>query len=196
MAVMTVLLVVIYPLGRLRGLSDASYTSVFQTSSRWNAFIALAIAEKISGPEGLALVALVMAVIVIPLNLINVAMLVWFRTGARSLSDAGQADCRKPVDPRLCVLGIAVNALPFGHLSADRTGRRPDRPVLAGAGAPDGRSGPEDHRCAQARAGGSAAGALKLVAFPVIMVALALGFGLEGETVTDPCAVRGRARRR
>jgi malonate transporter len=63
-----------------------SYTSVFQTSSRWNAFIALAIAEKISGPEGLALVALVMAVIVIPLNLINVAMLVWFGTGARSLS--------------------------------------------------------------------------------------------------------------
>jgi hypothetical protein len=47
MAVMTLLLVLIYPLGRLRGmLSDASYTSVFQTSSRWNAFIALAIAHK------------------------------------------------------------------------------------------------------------------------------------------------------
>jgi malonate transporter len=30
-------------------MSDASYTSLFQTSSRWNAFIALAIAEKMSG---------------------------------------------------------------------------------------------------------------------------------------------------
>jgi hypothetical protein len=37
--------------------------------------------------------------------------------------------------------------------------------------------------------------ALKLVAFPVIMVALALGFGLSGETVTDPGAVRRGARR-
>jgi malonate transporter len=78
------------PAGRMRGLSRTpAIRRMFQTSSRWNAFIALAIAEKMSGPEGLALVALVMAVIVIPLNLINVAMLVWFGTGARSMSIAG-----------------------------------------------------------------------------------------------------------
>lgn len=182
-AVMTVLLLAIYPLTRLRGWSDASYTSVFQTASRWNAFIALAIAEKISGPEGLALVALVMAVIVIPLNLINVAMLVWFGTGARSLSSLAKRIIGNPLILG-CIGGIAINAAPFGiyqpvEQAVDLIARSSLGLglVMVGAGL----------KISDALRPGPAVilpTALKLIAFPVIMVGLALGFGLSGETVT------------
>jgi malonate transporter len=183
MAVMTALLVLIYPLGRLRGLSDASYTSVFQTSSRWNAFIGLAIAEKISGPEGLALMALVMAVIVIPVNLINVAMLVWFSAGKRSLSDLVRRIVGNPMILG-CVLGIAVNLAPVGiyppiEQAIDLIARSSLGMglLMVGAGL----------KISDALRPGPAVllpTALKLVAYPVITIALALGFGLEGETLT------------
>jgi len=64
-------------LSRLR-VSPAAYTSIFQTATRWNAFMALAIAAKTHGPSGLVVVGLVMAAIIIPLNLINVTVLLWF----------------------------------------------------------------------------------------------------------------------
>lgn len=183
MAAMTFLLALLYPLGRLRGLSDPSYTSVFQTSSRWNAFIALAVAEKISGPEGLALVALVMAVIVIPLNLINVAMLVWFSPGARSLSILIKRIVGNPLILG-CLLGLAINIAPVGFYppleqAVDLIARSALGLglLMVGAGL----------KVSDALRPGPAVllpTALKLVVFPVIMVALALGFGLEGETVT------------
>lgn len=60
------------PLNKVLGINDASYSSVFQTSTRWNAFIALAIASKLAGDQGLAIVALVMAITVALLNIINI----------------------------------------------------------------------------------------------------------------------------
>ena len=60
------------PLNKLLGINDRSFSSVFQTSTRWNAFIALAIASKLAGDQGLAIVALVMAITVALLNIINI----------------------------------------------------------------------------------------------------------------------------
>ena len=60
------------PLNKALGLNDRSYSSVFQTSTRWNAFIALAIANKFAGDQGIALVALIMALTVALLNFINI----------------------------------------------------------------------------------------------------------------------------
>lgn len=182
-AVMTVLLLALYPFTRLRGLSDASYTSVFQTSSRWNAFIALAVAEKISGTEGLALVALVMALIVVPLNLINVAVLVWFSPGTRSLSMLARRIAGNPLILG-CIAGLAVNAAPFDLYapltqSVDLIARSALGLGLLMVGA--------ELKVGDALRPGTAAllpTGLKLIVFPVIMVGLALGAGLPGETVT------------
>jgi hypothetical protein len=194
MAVMTVLLVLtIYPLGRLRGLSDASYTSVFQTSSRWNAFIGLAIAEKISGPEGLALMALVMAVIVIPLNLINVAMLVWFSAGKRSLSDLVRRIVGNPMILG-CRAGNRGQSCARRDLSADRTGDRPDRPLLARHGAFDGWRGIEDFRCAAARPGGAAADSAQAGGLSGHHDCAGARIWSRGRDIDNPCAVRRRAR--
>ncbi len=60
------------PLSTLFNINDRSFSSVFQTSTRWNAFIALAIASKLAGDQGLAIVALVMAITVALLNFINI----------------------------------------------------------------------------------------------------------------------------
>jgi malonate transporter len=181
-AVMTVLLLCIHPVARARGMTDASYTSLFQTSSRWNAFIALAIAEKLTGASGLALVALVMAVIVIPLNFINVIMLVWYGTGARSLVTLAKRIAGNPLILG-CVAGIIINAMPFGiyppiEQAIDLIARASLGLGLLMVGA-----GLKLTDALRPRTAVLAPVALKLLLFPAIMVALAAGFGLSGETV-------------
>ncbi|MCY0146534.1 AEC family transporter [Hoeflea sp. G2-23] len=180
--VMIALLLAIYPLARAHGISDASYSSVFQTSSRWNGFIALAIAEKLAGVEGLALVALVMAVIVIPLNLINVAMLVWFGTGARSFGSLARRIIGNPLILG-CLGGILFGALPFGiyppmEQAIDLVARSALGLGLVMIGA--GLTVTDALRPTPALI---MPVVLKLLVFPVIMIGLALGFGLGGETL-------------
>ena len=102
------LLALAWPLFRAAQVSGASYTSVFQTSTRWNAFIALAIGEKLYGPDSLALVALVATLIIIPLNFYNIAVLVWFGGGTRSLKTFAQKIATNPMIIG-SVLGVLVN---------------------------------------------------------------------------------------
>jgi malonate transporter len=69
----------LWPLLRDRlGLSGPSFSSVFQTTVRWNGFLAFAVAEKLFPPEGAAMVALVMAIVIIPINMESVAVVAWF----------------------------------------------------------------------------------------------------------------------
>ncbi|APG84183.1 transporter [Sinorhizobium americanum CCGM7] len=82
---MSIALLLVWPLLRNNGISGATFTSIFQTATRWNAFIALAVAEKLYGALGLSLTALVMALIIIPINFYNVAVLVWFGGGSRGI---------------------------------------------------------------------------------------------------------------
>ena len=97
-----------WPLLRGAGVSGATFTSVFQTSTRWNGFMALAIAGKLYGADSLALIALVMTLIIIPINFYNIGILVWFGGGARNLG----AFARKIVTNPLILsslLGAAFN---------------------------------------------------------------------------------------
>lgn len=55
-------------------LSPASYSSIYQTTTRWNGFIILAIAEKLAGSAGLAIVAIGMGAMVGPINVVNIAV--------------------------------------------------------------------------------------------------------------------------
>ncbi|MEO4041136.1 AEC family transporter [Hoeflea sp. CAU 1731] len=82
--VMFALAYALWPLLKASGVSAAEYTAIFQTATRWNSFVALAISGKLFGEEGLAVTALVMALIILPINCVNVAMLVWFNASNRS----------------------------------------------------------------------------------------------------------------
>ena len=50
-------------------IAFSQYSSVFQTTIRWNGFIALAVAERLFEPQSMAVIALVMAGLVLPVNL-------------------------------------------------------------------------------------------------------------------------------
>lgn len=82
---MSAVLLLSWPLLRARDVSGATFTSIFQTATRWNGFMALAIAQKLYGAIGLSLTALVMTLIIIPINFYNVAVLVWFSGRSRGL---------------------------------------------------------------------------------------------------------------
>jgi predicted permease len=73
------------PIMRTLNINGASYSSVFQNSTRWNGFIALPILDKLYGREGVALVAIIMAILVPIANIVNVAVIAR-NAGARQLS--------------------------------------------------------------------------------------------------------------
>ena len=64
-----------HPLRRYLKISDRTYSSIFQTATRWNAFMALAIADNLAGDQGMAIVALIMAITVPIFNVINILVL-------------------------------------------------------------------------------------------------------------------------
>ncbi|MGB7286669.1 MAG: AEC family transporter [Salaquimonas sp.] len=55
-------------------MSPASYSSVFQGFTRWNAFVALAIAQKMGGQPAVTIVALGIGAMAIPVNILNLTM--------------------------------------------------------------------------------------------------------------------------
>ncbi|MTH97696.1 AEC family transporter [Roseibium sp. RKSG952] len=60
---------------RVWSINGPRFTSIFQGSLRWNAFVALAIADSLIGDEGVALIALAMVVMIPVLNILSVLVL-------------------------------------------------------------------------------------------------------------------------
>jgi len=98
-------------LARHWGMKGPAYTSVFQTSSRWNGFIALAVIIKLFGTPGVAMVAVAMAVMVPLINFENVIVMATFVADERP--GTGRVVRMILVNPLIwgCLIGIAVNAL-------------------------------------------------------------------------------------
>ncbi|MEN0000598.1 MAG: AEC family transporter [Pseudomonadota bacterium] len=102
-----------WPLLRARGVGGPQFSSLFQSTLRWNGFIALAVAEALYPPEGVAMVALIMALIIIPIQLATISVVV-------SFGDA--PDGKRPpllrslmTNPLIIgvALAIALKSLPF-----------------------------------------------------------------------------------
>ncbi len=101
-------LLLAWPMLNNMRIGSPAYTSLFQTATRWNSFMALAIAAKTYGQEGLTLVGLVMTAIIIPLNLINVTVLLWFSGRERSYKALAYQIVTNPLILSTA-LGILVN---------------------------------------------------------------------------------------
>ncbi len=84
-AILMIGLLLARPLMERMGISAAKFTTVFQTATRWNGFVAMAIAERLDGHLGVAIIALLMGIVIIPINLANIAILVWYGGGERHL---------------------------------------------------------------------------------------------------------------
>jgi predicted permease len=170
----------LWPLLRRFGLVTAGqFSSVFQTAVRWNAFIALAIAQKIFPPEGMAVVALAMAVVIIPINLASVAVVTRFAHRAMDWPKLGWNILTNPLIVP-CIVAIGLRFAPFGlygpvNEALDLAGRAALGMGLIAIGAG---LRPEDLlRPSLALA---IPVVLKLLFFPLLMIAIAVSLGISG----------------
>lgn len=99
-------------LGRAGFIQRSEFSSIFQTAVRWNSFMALAIAQKIFPPAGTAVVALVMAIIIIPLNLATVLLVTRFADRSANWRRIGRD---MAINPMILgsLAGILFRFLPF-----------------------------------------------------------------------------------
>lgn len=179
--VMFGLTLAVWPLLRNSGLIRRSeYSSIFQTSVRWNGFIALAIAQKLFAPAGMAVVALVMAVIILPINVATVFVVTKF---AGRDADWPTLLKRIATNPMIVAAGsgVLLHVLPFDlyapvNQTLDLIGRAALGIGLIAIGA-----GLRLDSLWRPRAAGIVPITIKLVIFPLVLMLFAVTFGVTGE---------------
>ena len=169
----------IWPVFGGRGISRGEFSSVFQTSVRWNGFMALAIAQKIFPPEGSAVVALAMAVIIVPINVSSVYAVTYFGNGSANWPAVMKRVATNPFIIAI-MLGIVVRLIGTGlygpvDQALDLVARAALGMGLLAIGA-----GLRPGDMVSPRQALWLPVVIKLVVFPAVTIALALAFGLRG----------------
>ena len=179
---MAALLLAAWPLFRRRGVGAPQFTSVFQAATRWNGFVALAIAERIADRPGVAMVAFLMGAIIIPINFINIGLLIWFGGGKRDLLTVVRKLVTNPLvfSSLLGVLaaGFDIPIYPPFMSALDLVGR-----CALGLGLLIVGAGLHIGDVLKPRPVVLVPVILKLLAFPALVVSLGLTAGLEHTTV-------------
>jgi hypothetical protein len=177
---MSLLLLIFQPMmKRWLHINGPAFTSLFQGATRWHGFIALSIVGLLYGDEGVAYMAIIMAVIIPPLNVINVAVLARFTDGDSSLNDVLHKLLRNPFIIA-CVMGATLNLTGIGLPSQiysllDILGGGALGLGLLSVGAGLRFSLVLDHRVLV-----SFGAAIRLLGMPLLMFAGAWLFGIEG----------------
>jgi malonate transporter len=85
LALMAAMYLLRRPLQAAFSIDGPAFSSLFQATTRWNAFVILAIVEKLHGPHEMAIVAIGIGALIVPINIVNVAVLAVHgnRDGAR-----------------------------------------------------------------------------------------------------------------
>ena len=175
------------PLLRIDG---AAFSSLFQGATRWQTFVALAVASTLYGDAGITLAAVAIAAMVPLLNVINVWVLARFAAAGRPRRrDVLRAILQNPLIWG-CVIGLALNAAaptwpgPLAVLF-DSIGRTslPLGLLMVGAGL-------RIERILRPRAATLVATGLKLVVMPALAIGLGMLFGAHqtGLAVIACCA--------
>jgi hypothetical protein len=106
---MSALMLLAFPLmNRYLDVSRPAFTSLLQGATRWHGFLALSIAGLLYGDEGVTFIAITMAVIIPPLNIINVAVLARFGAGENGLRSVLLKLASNPFI-LACLLGALLN---------------------------------------------------------------------------------------
>ncbi|HGG05458.1 MAG TPA: AEC family transporter [Aliiroseovarius sp.] len=93
-------------------LPNPAFTSVFQATTRWNGFIALAAADLIHGAEAVTLIAVAMAVLIAPINAVNITVLAIYGTAKASVTGVLRTIIRNPlVQASLAALALNLSGL-------------------------------------------------------------------------------------
>lgn len=85
-----------------------SFTTLFQAGTRWNGFIALALAEQIAGDEGILMIAVVMAFLIPLINIVNIIMLSAYGPGETSAKVIAMTILKNPL-VQACAIGLTLS---------------------------------------------------------------------------------------
>lgn len=111
---MSALMLLAYPLmRRFLAVTPAAFTSLLQGATRWHGFIALSIVGLLYGDAGVTYMAITMAVIIPPLNIINVSVLARFGEGGSDLRGVLRKLIRNPFI-LACLVGALLNLTGIG----------------------------------------------------------------------------------
>lgn len=89
-------------------LSNPRFTTLFQTATRWNAYIALAAGTQILGDKALVLISVAMAFIIPLINVINIVVLSTFGDGRVKFSAIFLNVLKNPL-VIACLVGLGLN---------------------------------------------------------------------------------------
>jgi predicted permease len=167
-------------LQRVLDLDGPSFTSLFQGSTRWNTFVAIAIAGSLFGQRGVTLMAVAIAAMVPLLNVLALYAFVRYAGGPRQ--SALQIVRTFVTNPFIwsCAVGLVINLIlpPLPKAIGayiDIIGRAALCAGLLVVGA-----GLDIKRLARPGPTHFLAVALKLILLPIIAVTLARALGVEG----------------
>jgi len=179
-----VLTLALWPVLRARiALSRPGFSSVFQTAVRWNGFLAFAVAEKLFPPEGAAMVALVMAIVIIPINVESVAVVAWFAGRDPNL---GGVLRKIAVNPLILATAAAiiVRSLPFAHPGPLMEMLNFLARAALGMGLMAIGAGLRPQDALRPNFAVLIATTLKLIVYPAMVLCLAVIFGLTGPQIS------------
>jgi len=170
----------LWPLLKRSGLvAYGEFSSVYQTAVRWNAFIALAIAQKIFPPEATAVVALAMVVIIIPVNVASVTVVTHFASRRTDWPKLGRSLALNPMILP-CVFALIVRATPFGLYGPVHEAIEIAGSAALGMGLIVIGAGLRIADVLRPRIAMAIPVFIKLFLFPLVLVGIALALGVRG----------------
>ncbi len=108
---MCIFLLLLRPVFVRNAISGPTFSSIFQASTRWQTYIALAVAESLFGNPGLALAGVAMIAMIPLLNIVNVAVLAHYASPTRlSWLQILGVIARNPFI-WACAIGLLLNVL-------------------------------------------------------------------------------------
>lgn len=181
---MTGLMLAAYPfMTRHCAVTPAAFTSLFQGATRWHGFIALSIVGFMLGDEATAYMAIVMAVIIPPLLVINILVVSTFAQGSGDLRTVPGNIIRNPfilaciAGGLLNVSGIGLPGPVYPVFDMLGSGALGVGLLVVGAGLEFGKV--RDHRIQVAFGT-----AIRLLGMPLLMFAGGWLFGVTGMPLT------------
>jgi predicted permease len=178
--VMSVLCLALRPLLSRWNIDGPAFTSIFQGATRWQTYVALAVASNLFGNTGLALASVAMVAIIPLVNVFSVSVLARYAAPEQpSIRTVVMTVVRNPLI-WACAIGLAVNVMhlplpKIWHDVADALGRSSLSIGLLVTGA-----GLHLEGMLRPSLAASIAVFLKLILMPALAVALALCFGISG----------------
>ncbi len=183
LGLMCVLALAMWPVLKQFNISGRTFSSVFQSTIRWNGFVALVIAENMFPPEGAALVGLVMAAIVVPINVSTIAVLAWFTDSQPNLGSVLRRVATNPLIIGTC-LGLAARLLPGGVPGFLFDGLQLIARAAIGIGLLTIGAGLRLESLFKPSLAVYVPTFLKLAVFPFLVISIALLLGVEGDELT------------